>query len=87
MSDAVLAVQTAAISALAAHPALAAALTGIYDGPPPRAVFPYIALSGQSVDWSTKTETGREVRLALTLWHDDPDAGPLHSLMGHAEDA
>ncbi len=88
MSDAVLAVQVAAVAALEAHPALAATLSGVFDGVPPRAAFPYISIAGGlSSDWSTKTEAGREVRLAITLWNDDQDASGLHSLMAHAEDA
>ena len=88
MSDANLAVQAAAIFALQAHPVLAAQLTGIYDGPPPRAAFPYISVSdGLVTDWSTKTEAGREIRLALTLWDDGEEASRLHTLMGHIEDA
>ena len=88
MSDAVQAVQAAAISALQAHPALSAILTGIYDGPPPRAAFPYISLADGLVgDWSTKTATGREIRLALTVWDDGEEASLLHSLMSHVEDA
>ena len=88
MSDANLAVQAAAIFALHAHPVLAAQLTGIYDGPPPRAAFPYLSVAdGLVTDWSTKTEAGREIRLALTLWDDGEEASRLHTLMGHVEDA
>jgi Protein of unknown function (DUF3168) len=88
MTDAVQAVQTAAISALQAHPALALALTGVYDGPPPRAGFPYISVGdGVSSDWSTKTAIGREIRLALTVWDDGEEATRLHTLIGHVEDA
>jgi Protein of unknown function (DUF3168) len=88
MSDAVQAVQLAAVAALQAHPVLAAELTGVYDGPPPRAVYPYIAVAdGLVTDWSTKTATGREIRLALTVWDDGEEASRLHVLMGHAEDA
>jgi Protein of unknown function (DUF3168) len=88
MTDAVQAVQTAAIAALQAHPALAQVVTGIYDGPPPRAPFPYISVGdGVSTDWSTKTAGGREIRLALTLWDDGEDATRLHTMMAHVEDA
>ncbi|MEP7350525.1 MAG: DUF3168 domain-containing protein [Sphingorhabdus sp.] len=88
MSDAVSAVQIAAILALQAHPALSAVLTGIYDGPPPRAAFPYISVADGLVgDWSTKTAQGREIRLALTVWDDGEQASRLHSLMSHVEDA
>jgi Protein of unknown function (DUF3168) len=88
MTDAVQAVQAAAIVALETHPALAQALTGVFDGPPPRAAYPYIAVAdGLSTDWSTKTTTGREIRLALTIWDDGEEASRLHNLMGHAEEA
>ena len=88
MSDVVLAVQTAAVAALQAHPVLSAELTGIYDGPPPHAALPYISVAeGLVSDWSTKTATGREIRLALTVWDDGEEASRLHILMGHAEDA
>ena len=80
--------QTAIIAALEAHPVLSAELTGVYDGPPPRAAYPYISVAdGLATDWSTKTATGREIRLALTVWDDGEEASRLHILMGHAEDA
>ena len=57
MSDAVQALQAAAVAALSAHPVLAAQLKGIYDGPPPRADFPYVAVTdGLVTDWGTKTQ-------------------------------
>ncbi len=88
MTDAVQAVQAAAILALQAHPVLAQILTGIYDGPPVRALYPYIAVAdGLSSDWSTKTEIGREIRLAITVWDDGENATRLHNLMDHAEEA
>ncbi|MBL0925729.1 MAG: DUF3168 domain-containing protein [Sphingomonadaceae bacterium] len=88
MSSASQILQEAAVSALQAHPVLATELTGIYDGPPPRATFPYIAVAdGLETDWSTKTEEGREIRLALTLWHDGDEASRLTSLKAHVEDA
>jgi hypothetical protein len=88
MTDAVQAVQAAAITALEAHPALALALTGVFDGPPPRAAYPYIAVGdGLSSDWSTKTASGREIRLALSVWDDGEEVARLHNLMGHAEEA
>lgn len=88
MNSAMHALQAAAVSALAAHPVLADALTGIYDGPPPRAVFPYVAINdGIASDWSTKTGVGREIRLALTVWDDGESATRLSNLMSHVEDA
>jgi Protein of unknown function (DUF3168) len=88
MTNAVRILQSAVINALEAHPALADALTGVYDGPPPHAAFPYVAIADGVVnDWSTKTATGREVRLALTIWDDGQEATRLHDLIGHVEDA
>ena len=88
MSDAVQVLQAAAIAALSAHPVLTTQLSGIYDGSPPRAAFPYVAITdGLTSDWSTKTTTGREIRLAFTVW-DDGEAGTrLADLMGHVDDA
>ena len=80
MSEAIIALQSAAVSALLARPGLAA-LTGIYDGPPPQAPFPFVALDATAADWSTKTEAGREVRLAVTLWDDPGQALRLYELM------
>ncbi len=88
MSDANLVLQAAAITALQTHPALAATLSGIYDGSPARAVFPYISVAnGLSTDWGTKTQLGREIRLALTVWDDGDEPTRLQQLAGHVEDA
>jgi Protein of unknown function (DUF3168) len=88
MSNAVQAVQMAAIAALEAHPVLAQRLTGVFDGPPVRAGFPYISIADSlSSDWSTKTVAGREIRLAMTVWDDGEEPARLHGLMSHAEEA
>jgi Protein of unknown function (DUF3168) len=88
MSDALQILQEALIAALDAHPVLSSELTGIFDGPPPRATFPYVSIAdGLTADWSTKTEAGREIRLALTVWDDGEEASRLLSLMAHVEDA
>jgi hypothetical protein len=88
MSDATQVLQAAAIAALQAHPALSATLSGVFDIPPPRTIFPYISVAdGLSTDWSTKTQIGRDVRLALTLWDDGEEPTRLQQLAGHAEDA
>lgn len=88
MNDAVIAVQTAAVTALETHPVLAQTLAGVFDGPPPRAAYPYISVAdGLTSDWSTKTATGREIRLAITVWDDGEEASRLHNLMGHVEEA
>lgn len=88
MTDAVQQVQAALVAALEAHPVLATALTGVFDGPPARAAFPYISIAdGLVSDWSTKTAIGRELRIALTIWDDSEEALRLHQLIGHVEDA
>jgi hypothetical protein len=54
-------------------------LTGVFDGPPARASFPYAAIDATSeTDWSHKSGTGREVLVGITVWDDQPVR--LHSL-------
>ena len=56
---------------LAARLDALAELTGIYDGPPARAAYPYVVIdAGNESDWSHKNGTGREVLVALTIWDD-----------------
>jgi hypothetical protein len=63
------ALQAALTAALASE----ARLTGIYDGPPARAAFPYAVIdAGNESDWSHKNGEGREVLVALTLWDEEP---------------
>ena len=63
-----------------------AELTGVYDGPPARAAFPYVVLDGGTeVDWSHKSGGGREVLLAVTLWDEQP--ARLHALVDGIETA
>lgn len=88
MSDAVPVLQAALVNALETHPALSDVLTGVFDGPPPHAAHPYVSIAdGLVSDWSTKTATGREIRLALTIWDDGEEAARLHDLIGDVEDA
>ncbi len=88
MSNANLALQSAAVAALQAHPVLSQSLSGVFDGPPPRVQYPYISIAdGLVSDWSTKTEEGREIRLAITIWDDGEEATKLHQLMAHVEEA
>lgn len=48
-------------------------LTGVFDGPPARAVYPYAAIDASlETDWSHKTGGGREVMAAITIWDDQP---------------
>ena len=58
---------------LAERLATVAGLTGVYDGPPARATFPYVVLdAGTESDWSHKTGAGRELLVAVTLWDEQP---------------
>ena len=48
-------------------------LEGVFDGPPARASFPYVAIdAGSETDWSHKSGAGREVLIATTLWDEEP---------------
>ena len=61
-------------------------LTGIFDGPPARASYPYAVVdAGTELDWGHKSGAGREVVLALTLWDDQPER--LQQLADRAETA
>ena len=88
MSTAIPIVQEAVVAALQNSIPVMATATGVYDGPPPRAAFPYVSIGdGLTSDWSTKTAPGREIRLALTVWDDGEEPSRLHGLMNHVEDA
>ena len=61
-------------------------ITGVYDGPPARAPFPYVVIdAGTEADWSHKNGEGREVLVAVTIWDDQP--ARLHGLADAAEAA
>jgi hypothetical protein len=63
-----------------------AGLSGVFDGPPARAAFPYVALDATTeTDWSHKSGTGREVMVAITVWDDQPVR--LHDLADSVEAA
>lgn len=82
------AAKAALVAALKGHAPLADALNGVHAIPPVRATPPY-AVVGEAAgsDWSTKTEAGRELRLAVTI-HDEPErTGRLDRLAGEAEAA
>ena len=58
--------------------------TGVFDGPPARAAYPYVALDATTeTDWSHKSGEGREVLVAITLWDDQPVR--LHALADDIE--
>jgi hypothetical protein len=59
--------------ALAATIATVPELTGVFDGPPARAAFPYAAIDASNEsDWCHKSGGGREVLVAVTVWDDQP---------------
>ena len=59
-------------------------LSGVFDGPPARATYPYVALDATSEsDWSHKSGNGREVLVAITVWDDQPVR--LHALSDAVE--
>jgi hypothetical protein len=88
MTGALEAVQQRLVAALHAHQPLQDEISGIYDGPPPRARFPYIALAtGAALDWSFKGGVGRELSLALTVYDDGDSAARLHQVMALVEEA
>lgn len=61
------ALRAALLAWLRADPALAA-LNGVSEETPSRAALPWLAIAtSASADWSCKTATGREVRVALEL--------------------
>jgi hypothetical protein len=58
---------------LAANIGSVAELTGVFDGPPARAAFPYAAIDASlESDWSHKSGQGREVMASVTIWDDQP---------------
>jgi hypothetical protein len=69
--------RAALIAWLAADPALSAALNAVTEEAPARASLPWLAIAASaSADWSCKSHSGREVRVALELQcrGDSPDA-------------
>jgi len=60
--------RAALLSWLASSSALSAALSSITEEKPARTVLPWLSLSASAAtDWSTKTEPGQEIRIALQL--------------------
>jgi hypothetical protein len=61
-------------------------LTGVFDGPPARASYPYAVIdAGNEADWSHKSGDGREILVAMTVWDDQPVR--LHQLADAVEAA
>lgn len=77
------ALQAAALAALKGIEGL-----GVHDGPPVQAAFPYaLADAGFEADWSHKSGSGRELRLAVTIRDKGERPVRLRRLMGEAEAA
>ena len=69
--------RAALLAWLSADPALSDALNAVTEEAPARASLPWLAIAASaSTDWSTKTQAGREIRVALELHcrGDTPDA-------------
>jgi len=82
------AVQRSLVARLRASRSLMKIVSGIYDGPPVRAPFPYIALAtGASANWSHKTGVGRRLSLALAVYDEGESAACLHRVMALVEAA
>lgn len=63
-------------------------LNGIYDGQPLQGAFPYAMLeAGPESDWSHKSGTGRELRLAVTIHDQGERPARLRRLVQGVEEA
>lgn len=72
--------------ALVAEIERVAGLTGVFDGPPLRAAYPYVVVDASTMfDWGHKSAEGREIAVAVTLWDDQPSR--LHELSDAVEAA
>lgn len=62
------AVRARALALLMQDEALAEHVHAVFDGPPPRASMPWVAVgAAEGSDWGTKDRPGREVRVTLVL--------------------
>lgn len=83
--SAAMALQAALVTALRAADGIAGVVSGVFDGPPARAAFPYLAIGeGTSFDWSHKTGRGREHRIALIVWDEAERSARLQALLAAA---
>lgn len=86
--SAAIAVQQALVAALNVDAGVSAIATGVFDGAPAEQPLPYVAVGdGQTSDWSTKTEAGREVRVVLAVVDDGEMPSRLHRLIAACEAA
>lgn len=82
------AVEAALVAAAEGHAGLSATINGVFVGRPARATAPWIEI-GETIggDWSSKTERGRELRVALTVRDEGESAARLHGVMRDVEAA
>ncbi len=79
-----LSVQRLIATALASIPGVSA----VYDSPPPDAISPYLVIGNDLMtDWSTKTATGHEHRITVSVWDDGPSAACAKPVMTAVEAA
>lgn len=84
MSTAAEAVQAALVEALSGL----TGVSGIYDGPPARAAWPFVSIDeGETRDWSHKTGRGRVHGVGISVWDDGLEPSRLHLLLGQAQAA
>lgn len=81
-----IALRAALIGWLKSDPALAAMLNAIVEEAPSRTSLPWLAIAASaSADWSTKSNPGREVRLALELHCRGDDPATASALLAGIE--
>jgi hypothetical protein len=86
VSGAAEAVQAAVVTALGGHMPIASVVSGIFEGAPMRAAWPYVVIDdGATSDWSHKSGRGREHRIGLSVWDDGESPVRLHQLMAEVE--
>ncbi len=78
--------RAALIGWLRGDPAITAAVNLVDEAETSRAAMPWLALvASASVDWSSKTHTGREIRVALELRHRSDVPGDAADLLRQIE--
>ena len=74
--------RAALIAWLASDPTVATLLNSVTEEVPSRTSLPWLTLAASaSIDWSTKTETGQETRIALELHCRGDQPGGAASLV------
>jgi hypothetical protein len=77
--------QAAIVAALADAEGITGVASGVFDGSPARAVFPYLVIGeGVSFDWSSKTHGGREHRVVISVWDEAGRAARILALTAAA---